>query len=376
MKSHIRPFWFALVTAIALIFIGDIWTRHHLSGIAQNITSETMFYLAHEKDDHGHLVKKSLLNAKQQNKEKGKSLYVIGGSTLREGLLKDRIIQNDYIDASDPKLRFVSYYSFDQNLAETARIALSQEIKSGDVVVINLNPRRLGFAPDTLNQELSLSRLSMLPEAELYPLINKLEGRWPELKTPKMAELSLLNHRLFAKQWIKGRLPGQTKTSWGHLSQMNFGDVKTSKLIDLKPRKIRRYLRYAYGSKALSQDEKVKIAQRVKTLRVKDYKDNHAFGFDLLKTLTQILTQRGANVVFLDLPRSELSQNAYAEIWDDYNTKLGLLAQESGAARIDLRSLPIPQEHYYDLEHIMKPSRPALTDALIEALKADGWVKP
>ncbi|MEP1230786.1 MAG: hypothetical protein ABJG88_08940, partial [Litorimonas sp.] len=202
MTSHIRPFWVALITAIALVFFTDVWTRTQLNSIAQNLTNESMFYLAHEKDDHGHLVKKSILNAKQQAEKARKTLYVIGGSTLREGLLKDRLIQKDYIDPIDPELRFVSYYSFDQNLAETARIALSQNINSGDTVVINLNPPRLGFAPDTLNQELSLSRLSMLPEASLYPLINTLNETWPTLDTPSAMELSLLNHRLFAKQWI------------------------------------------------------------------------------------------------------------------------------------------------------------------------------
>ncbi|MEP1229610.1 MAG: hypothetical protein ABJG88_02940, partial [Litorimonas sp.] len=166
-----------------------------------------------------------------------------------------------------------------------------------------------------------------------------------------------------------------TKTSWGHISKLQFNQAKAGQLLNVKPRQIRRYLRYAYGSKALSHAEKTTIAEGVKTLRVGEYQKNNTFGFDLLKSLTQILTERGANVVFLELPRSELSQAAYAQVWDDYNSKVEDLAQSTGAARIDLRTLPIPQEHYYDLEHIMKPSRPVLSAALIEAFKNGGWVK-
>jgi len=340
-----------------------------------HLDSESMAYIAHEKDDHGHLVKKSILTTNTQGQETERDLYIIGGSTLREGLLKDRIIQQKHLDSLDSKLRIVSLYSFDQTLAETARIALAQNISPGDIVIINLNPRRLGFGPETLNKELSLSRLSMLPRKPLYPLIDKLNDDWPLLKKAKPVSLSIMEHRLFVKQWLKGRLPGHTKTAWGHLFSLRLNKVQMNHLIDLKPRHVRRYLRYAYGSRALSQTEKIKIAATVKDLRVTDYKDNNAFGFDLLNTLTNLLVEKGADVVFLDLPRTQLSQEAYGEIWSDYNTKLDDIAKQTGVHRVDLRSLPIPQDDYYDLEHVMQPSRPMLTLGLIEALNDGGWIK-
>lgn len=374
-KYKISAFWQALIVVVLSITVLELWSRSAVNSMPHKITSENMSLLAHEKDDHGNLTKKHFLNLQRPREVQSKNVIVIGGSTLREGLLKDFAIQRDYIDSTDPLLDFTSLYSFDQSLAETARIALAQKIQSGDVVVINLNPRRLGFSQETLSKELSFSRVSLLPEEALTPVIDQLRPQWPEIKKPAKVSVSILDHRLFTKQWLKGRLPAKTKQSWVSLSKMNFKAVEFNQLFNLKPRKVRRYLRYAYGTKALSDEKKQVIADTVATTRVPEYEANSEFGFALLESLTLTLNGRGAEVIFLDLPRTNLSREAYGPVWQDYNAKLDAIVSRTENHRIDLRQVPIPQEHFYDLEHVMQPSRPLLSEALIDALKQGGWIK-
>ena len=69
------------------------------------------------------------------------SVFLVGGSTVREGLVPDPVIQealDAHLGADAPTFR--TLYSFDQSLAETARVVTNLPLTAGDTVVIGINP--------------------------------------------------------------------------------------------------------------------------------------------------------------------------------------------------------------------------------------------
>lgn len=326
--------------------------------------------LAHERDDHGTLVARVLADDAASDRT-----YLIGGSALREGFVPDLVLSESLGGRGLPDA--VSLYSFDQSLAETARIALNLPLTEESIVVLNINPRRLGFSPSTLADEESDSRLSLLPydplaefvedagleeliEAESFGVSSALGVSW--------SELPVFEHRLFLRNWITGRTSATTSDSWAALSELSLLDVSWSALVDLEPRPLLRPIRYGYSTTALGAAEKAAIAETVRADRVPEYVENSDFGFALLSALVERLNESGAKVVLLDMPRSPLSTEAYAPVWDDYDGSVVDLVQHAGIAHVDLRQPALPDEYFFDLEHLLAPQRQGISDRLVVEL--------
>ena len=75
----------------------------------------------------------------------------------------------------------------------------------------------------------------------------------------------------------------------------------------------------------------------------------------------------GVRVALLELPRAQSSTDAYSPVWDAYEAQMSAIAS-LGARRVDLREAPFDNDDFYDLEHLLAPFRPALTDFFFEEL--------
>ncbi|NCG37771.1 MAG: hypothetical protein GWP48_09655, partial [Actinobacteria bacterium] len=85
---------------------------------------DELSFLAHERDDHGRLVAE-VISIRATDAPSAGRLLIVGGSTVREGLLPDPVIQaalDEALITDAPSIH--TLYSFDQSMAETARIIL------------------------------------------------------------------------------------------------------------------------------------------------------------------------------------------------------------------------------------------------------------
>lgn len=375
-----RAFAAALVTVLIALVAVEFAAR---SAFAEEEIAgwEATSFLAHERDDHGRLVANVVALRQQLPSEAGR-LILIGGSTIREGLVPDAVVQArlDEVLATDaPSIH--TLYSFDQSLVETARVALNIGVGPGDTVVISINPRRFGFGESAIDQEFSASRLSLLDPQPVAKLIDSeaiADARPDPTDIDAIAETvgdsaffspwnrsTLFEHRLFLRQWVEGRLPGETTQAWGDVWAGRFRDVDIGALSDLSLRDIRRPVRYGFGNQPLSDAEKALLAQIVADTRVDGWYDHHDLDLAVARGLIDELTAAGAEVVLLELPRTSLSVAAYAPVWSDYDAEIDALASTTGATRLDLRDVPFNDDDFFDLEHLLASGRPRLTDALI-----------
>lgn len=383
LLANRRAFLAAALTALLVLVAVEATARVAFDPDGLDEWSADAF-LAHERDDHGRLVSE-VVAIQSSERPAGGRLVVIGGSTVREGLLPDGIIQqalDDTYGADAPGVH--TLYSFDQSMAETARIALNLPLEAGDTVVIEVNPRRLGFGDDTLEQEFTTSRFSLLPAdglrdlsdadlvADARPKPSGFSGRLDELGDSTVFspwdESSVFEHRLFLRQWVEGRLDSRTTQAWSDLFAGRLTDVDWGALTDTTFRDIRRPVRYGYGNQPLSDAEKQSLADVVAETRVDGYFEHRELDFAIATALAEAIRATGAEVVFLELPRTSLSVDAYGPVWNDFDARVDRLVADTGARLLDLRDLPFDDTDFFDLEHLLAPGRPRLTDAVFGAL--------
>jgi hypothetical protein len=383
LLANRRAFVAAAVTVVLLLVAAEATVRMAFDPDRLDEWSADAF-LAHERDDHGRLVSE-VVAIQSGERPAGGRLVVIGGSTVREGLLPDGIIQQALDETFGDEAPGVhTLYSFDQSMAETARIALNLPLEAGDTVVIEVNPRRVGFGDDTLEQEFTASRFSLLPADRLQhladaetvagarPAPSGFTGRLDELGESvafsPWDESSVFEHRLFLRQWVEGRLDAGTTQAWSDLFAGRLTDVDWSALTDTSFRDVRRPVRYGYGNQPLSDAEKQSLAEVVAETRVDSYFEHRDLDFAIATALADAIRATGAEVVFLEIPRTSLSVEAYGPVWDDFDARVDRLVADTGARLIDLRDMPFDDTDFFDLEHLLAPGRPRLTDAVFEAL--------
>ena len=391
MKDNIirnRPAFFAAaLTVTVLLFILELAVGSHLAP-ESTATWPTESFLASERDDHGSTMAAILSDEGAVARSSEPTTFLVGGSTLREGLLPDLVIEQQLAESSrqnSPSI--VTLYSFDQSIAESARIALSLQLLEGDTVVLDVNPRRFGLDSQTLTAEWADSRYSLLDGDPLFDLASgeftaseRTGTSSPGAEVASIGEsrlfapwryLSTFENRFFLRNWISGRLPAETTGSWAALTSGQLNDASWSTLADFSLRSLRRPLRYAYGNDALDATAKDQFAWTVETTRVPEYFENREFEFKLADLLIAELQTRGVDVVLLELPRAPASVQAYSPVWDDYNARVDELASNEGVRRLDLRSASFDDDDFYDLEHLLAPSRDALTQLVIAGLLDD-----
>lgn len=370
-----RAFVAAFITVALILVVVEIEVRSALSDQALKDWPEDSF-LAHERDDHGRLMA-GVFAARSEDPPPGGHVFVIGGSTVREGLLPDAVIQrglSDALGAEAPEIH--TLYSFDQTMAETARVALNLPLQHGDTLVIGVNPRRLSFGEPALAREFVASRFSLLSNESLRALaatdtIAAITGNEPWLSETRLLtpwdSLAVFEHRLFMRNWVEGRLNANTVGAWDNLFGGKLGDVDWLALADVDTRNVRRPLRYAYGDQALTKREKAEIAAAVASTRIDAFFEHSPVDFAILQSLIETQLADDVYVILLELPRAQSSTDVYGPVWADYETGMSALV-EAGATRLDLRNAPFGDDDFYDLEHLLAPFRPDLTDMFFEEL--------
>lgn len=378
-----RAFAAALITVLVLLVAIELAVRMTFAE-DEIVTWEADSFLAHERDDHGRLVS-NVLSLRQQTQRNAGRIILIGGSTIREGLVPDAVVQTRLAELFGPDAPSVhTLYSFDQSMIETARVALNVGVEAGDTVVIGVNPRRFSFGDSSIDQEFTASRLSLLDSAPIANLIatdtvadarpgpSSIAGFTEAVGDSVLLspwDLStLFEHRLFLRQWFEGRLGGETTTAWGDVWAGRLAGLDIGALIDLSLRDIRRPLRYGFGIQPMPDAEKELLAQDVANTRVDGWFDHHEIDLAITHSLIVELTEAGADVVLLELPRTSLSVAAYEPVWNDYNAEIDGLAATTGATRVDLRDVQFDDDDFFDLEHLLASGRPRLTDAVFTEL--------
>ena len=376
MRSRSGAFFAALVTVVVVLVVLEVVGRNVLN--VQSGDHEALALLAHERDDHGRVLD-TVINLPDDDR---RELFIVGGSTVREGFVPDPVVQAelDRVLGQDAP-RLTTLYSFDQTIPETARIVSNLPLDEGDTVVIGVNPRRLGFGPDGWRTEFEASRFSLLDSDPLRELSQELPVVAEELfgealSVPSTAsswltpwsQLTVFEKRLFARSWLEGRLSNETTSSWGALSSGELGEVEWGALANLELRSLRQPIRYGFGSSPLGTSEKAEIALGVADERVPAFEQYHQFDAALLAALAEQVEASGVDIVLLQLPRSPQSTEAYGPVWETHDAVVGDIAEFADGDLIDIRDLPFDNDDFFDLEHLLAAGRGELTEAFLRSL--------
>lgn len=350
-----RLFWPRLgpIIVALLLFAGIVVFLNHLLRIETLEGVSERYVLAHERDDHGHI-----MHAVANLSVDRPLLLLIGGSTMREGFIASALLQRQ-LKAEGVVRNVVNLSSFDQSLAETrailATIVERGMLKSGDTVVLGMNPNRLSKADDF---GFPLERLPLLT-ADMAPLLQ------PAIWRAKTAFWA----------WVEGHLTPRLLEAGAKIHRLECGSDCLGDLVAGEWfRWPRRYLPFAYPDNELPQDVREGMAEEIRRLRVPDFRLNHEREAARLRSIVGMLQSVKVQVALINLPRSEMSYRAYASVEVVYLDHMRRLA-DSDAVFIDLAvDADLTNVTYYDLEHIRAASRPAVTNRLVERLLKAGML--
>ena len=129
---RLAPLIAAAFTVLAAFGFLEIWLGpERLAGVPLTTV------LAHERDDHGYIAHQ-VANASPAKRR----AVLVGGSSLREGLLAPKVLSRKLSAAADMNITAYNLSSFDQTMTESLGIVSNLRLGPSDVVFLGLGPRR------------------------------------------------------------------------------------------------------------------------------------------------------------------------------------------------------------------------------------------
>ena len=292
-------------------------------------------------------------------------ILLVGGSTMREAFISPKQME-DMLGERGVSLQVLNLSSFDQTLEETDAILAeaidSELLRRGDIVVIGVHPNRLS-KPAGLG--MPLERLPFLQPASSTKV-----GPAAALVDPFFA---IWRSKSFLWTWIEGHLTPNVRMTGAAMRRL---ECFTSCLMTLAGGDLwrwpRGYLRYAYPDSELPEDVRLSMTAEVVRLRVPAFRANHEEAVARLAPIFDLLDRHGIRAVLVNLPRSALSYKAFSPIELIYLENMRSY-ESRGVEFLNLASEPVlANTQFYDLDHIRRGSRLAVTASFVSRLAAAG----
>jgi len=297
------------------------------------------YWLRHPHDDPG-VVSWSVGRLKQ-NPPSARAVYLVGGSSAREGIVSGASLAHDVRRLGGPTIVAANMASSLQTFSQS--LAIADNVPADDAwIVIGVNPGRFASDKD-VSLEQAVGKGMLLKSDYLNRYVAATYDRYrfdPTILPGIFTYLSDL-----ARVYVRGLNSGK----W------SAGRYERHRVDDKPPRSVERKQRF------------VKAWYRV---RYPAFEQNLAMNVDMLDRLVARSRERGLHAVLVELPINiDIVGDQFDRPEAQYRPQVRRLARKYGVPYLDFNDeLAIPDAYFYDLQHLTKTGRPIWQKRLAQEL--------
>ena len=281
------------------------------------------------------------------------SIYLLGGSSLRESITSGDALEAVISKAGGPDTESFDLGSMNQNFAQSLAI-VDNVPDTPTTVIIGVNPGR--FTPSRGdNQKQAEGRELLLKSTVLREYVNEESGKYKYTYTILPGILS------YATSYVQE-----------HEDELLALDVPT-----------RTYGQHRYNFKAIhTVKQKRRMVEVWNKRRRPIFRKNLDYNVAMLDELLRRAAERGIDVVLLELPwNREIIGDAFDDTRAAYQPRVRALATKYDVPYIDYNAeLPLTNADFHDLSHLVEPGRVLwerrLAEELVRLLGPDGEMDP
>jgi hypothetical protein len=277
------------------------------------------------------------------------AVYLVGGSSAREAIVSGSSLADDVRRLGGPRIVAWDLGSSLQTFAES--LAIADNVPATDAwVVIGVNPGRFSGSPkDSFGQ--AVGKGMLLKSDYLKRYVAQTYGKYrydPTILPGIFLYLSDLS-----RTYLRGMSSGKLAAGRYELHRV---DADSQLSVKTKQRYVKSWYR----------------------LRYPDFKRFYAMNMGMLDKLLARCRQRGIHAVLVELPLNrEIVGHQFDAPTARYQPRVRRLAGEYGVPYLDFNAeLALPNEYFYDLQHLVQPGRliwqQRLAQELVQLLGADG----
>ena len=269
------------------------------------------------------------------------SVYLLGGSAARESIVSEASLARRVERAGGPQVAVFNLGSMNQNFAQSLAV-LDNVPDTPALLLVGVGPGRFTPTPD-VNAMQAVGRELLLDSAFLRRYVRQNDSEYR-----------------YAFTILPGVFSYLTSYVEQHKAQLLHG-----RLADLE------YSRHRYTLKRQrSVEQKEDMVQRWSTRRAPVFRENLEYNLAMLEQLLERARERDVDIVLLELPYNrEIIGTEFDGVREAYQPEVSRLAAEYGVSYVDfVRELPLTNEDFYDLSHLVEPGREIWERRLAEEL--------
>lgn len=269
------------------------------------------------------------------------AVYFVGGSSAREGIVSGASLAADVRRLGGPKVVAADLGSSLQTYAES--LAIADNVPAKDAwIVVGVNPTRFAGDPVTsLDQAVGKGMLLKSDYLNRYVATKYLKHRYNPTILPGIFQYLTDLARAYAKGLNSGRL-GAARYRLHRVDSRHPLSVATKQ----------HYVDVWYRG------------------RYPEFQKNYSMNMDMLDKLVERARQRGLHIVLVELPLNlDIVGHRFDKPMARYRPQVRELAREHKVPYLDFNAdLSIPNDYFYDLQHLTSPGRVIWQKRLAEEL--------
>lgn len=275
-------------------------------------------------------------------------VILVGGSTTRELTADDPFVSEELTNRCKRNIQLVNLGSSSQSFAESWDILALLPNSGRRLILVGINPYRIGFDDDDVESELSNNPTGVPTSFSLWWTVARYTGYVGSLERTIG---SVARQRSFGAHW--------------RLSDLFVARQATAKAPSANPFQPDRS---SYREPVWTHAQKVRQSYEYIATRVMDFHERFHAGVDWYKRLAEHFRANGSDVKFLVTPTDETFDVAARLMSADFDEALLLLGGEDQV--IDLRNnvKNLEPGDFYDTQHLVAGGRSKMQMVIIDAV--------
>jgi hypothetical protein len=282
-------------------------------------------------------------------------VVVIGGSTIRELTADDAFVSRDLASRCKRDIRLVNLSSSSQSFAESWDILALLPNHHGRLILVGINPYRIGFDDSDVESDLSNSPTGIPASFSLWWTVARYTGH---VGSFERTIGSIARQQAFGARW--------------RLSDLFVPRPATAELPSEDPFQPDRS---SYRAAVWTHAQKARQSYEYIATRVMNFHERFPAGVDWYRRLAEHFRGRGSDVKFLVAPTDESFGTAAKLVSADFEEALRALGGEDQVIDLRNRVKDLDSGDFFDTQHLVASGReklqPAFVDAVSRALGCD-----
>jgi len=345
-KSNLRGFWKKLtqingwcLLIAAVVIIAEMICLEVLLSPGTIKGSQQSLYLAHDKDDHTHVAWEAL----NSNRDRLPiQVYVIGGSTIREGLY-DTAEMSRLLSAQLGRPAYFGVLgSSGQTLAESLYLSEALPITRDTTLVVQVNPWRFSYRPWEV-------KVPFVREQNRTELLDYRPAVWRE--------------RDYIRYYINKRISFPFFENLVALIKGKKIKAKSWQLVNIAS--VEKYNPYNY-THDFTPKRKRKMTLALKKYHL-DFVKHYQANLQTLKKLIEVQKKRGVNIILLQGPHSDSFLKGWGPHWVKQDREVAQLCRQEGILylRVPVGEL-MDDSDFIDLSHPNQKGRDKFSHWIVQ----------